>query len=113
MADPICRWRNTSIKQVSEFTQILPHCPMRKDAARAFVEKQWHEWDGGNDFSEHLISWQPNLACIMRMIRCSILVLTIYFPLMRLADTLRDGYAVITFPTPILEVFIMMDNLLF
>ncbi|WP_395765846.1 McrB family protein [Alistipes communis] len=50
MADPICRWRNTSIKQVSEFTQILPHCPMRKDAARAFVEKQWHEWDGGNDF---------------------------------------------------------------
>ena len=50
MADPICRWRNTSIKQVSEFTQILPHCPMRKDTARAFVEKQWHEWDGGNDF---------------------------------------------------------------
>lgn len=50
MADPICRWRNTSIKQVSEFTQILPHSPMRKDAARAFVEKQWHEWDGGNDF---------------------------------------------------------------
>lgn len=50
MADPICRWRNTSIKQVSEFTQVLPHCPMRKDAARAFVEKQWHEWDGGNDF---------------------------------------------------------------
>lgn len=50
MSDPICRWRNTSIKQVSEFTQVLPHCPMRKDAARAFVEKQWHEWDGGNDF---------------------------------------------------------------
>lgn len=50
MADPICRWRNTSIKQVSEFTQVLPHSPMRKDAARAFVEKQWHEWDGGNDF---------------------------------------------------------------
>ena len=50
MADPICRWRNTSIKQVSEFTQILPHCPMRKDDARVLVEKQWHEWDGGNDF---------------------------------------------------------------
>lgn len=50
MADPICRWRNTSIKQVSEFTQVLPHCPMRKDDARALVEKQWHEWDGGNDF---------------------------------------------------------------
>ena len=50
MADPICRWRNTSIKQVSEFTQVLPHCPMRKDEARALVEKQWHEWDGGNDF---------------------------------------------------------------
>ncbi len=50
MADPICRWRNTSIKQVSEFTQVLPHYPMRKDDARVFVEKQWHEWDGGNDF---------------------------------------------------------------
>ncbi|WP_241160048.1 hypothetical protein [Parabacteroides sp. ZJ-118] len=50
MADPICRWRNTSIKQVSEFTQVLPHYPMRKEDARAFVEKQWHEWDGGNDF---------------------------------------------------------------
>lgn len=50
MADPICRWRNTSIKQVSEFTQVLPHHPMRKDAARDLVEKQWHEWDGGNDF---------------------------------------------------------------
>ena len=50
MADPICRWRNTSIKQVSEFTQVLPHYPMQKNAARALVEKQWHEWDGGNDF---------------------------------------------------------------
>ena len=50
MADPICRWRNTSIKQVSEFTQVLPHYPMPKNAARALVEKQWHEWDGGNDF---------------------------------------------------------------
>lgn len=50
MADPICRWRNTSIKQLSEFTQVLPHYPMPKDEARALVEKQWHEWDGGNDF---------------------------------------------------------------
>lgn len=50
MADPICRWRNTSIKQVTEFTQVLPHCPMPKDTARVLVEKQWHEWDGGNDF---------------------------------------------------------------
>lgn len=50
MADPICRWRNTSIKQVSEFTQVLPHYPMHKNDARKFVEKQWHEWDGGNEF---------------------------------------------------------------
>lgn len=50
MADPICRWRNTSIKQVAEFTQVLPHAPMPKDKAREFVEQQWHEWDGGNDF---------------------------------------------------------------
>lgn len=50
MADPICRWRNTSIKQVSEFTQVLPHYPMPKNAARALVEKQWNEWNGGNDF---------------------------------------------------------------
>lgn len=50
MADPICRWRNTSIKQVSEFTQVLPHYPMRKDDARLLVEKQWREWSGGDDF---------------------------------------------------------------
>ncbi len=50
MADPICRWRNTSIKQVAEFTQILPHKVMPKEEAHKIIESNWNKWDGGKDF---------------------------------------------------------------
>jgi hypothetical protein len=41
MADPICRWRNPSVKQVLEFSSVLPIAKMRKDEARTLVEKRW------------------------------------------------------------------------
>ncbi len=50
MADPICRWRNTTVKQVCEFTQILPHETLPKNEARELIEKKWNQWDGGNNF---------------------------------------------------------------
>lgn len=50
MADPICRWRNVTIKQVCEFTAILPHSKMKKDAAREYVNNHWKMWDGSHNF---------------------------------------------------------------
>lgn len=50
MADPICRWRNVTIKQVCEFTAILPYFIMKKDAAREYVNNHWKMWDGSQNF---------------------------------------------------------------
>lgn len=49
MADPICRWRNSSIKQVVEFNILLPLFPCTKKEARAVVEHRWAVF-GGKDF---------------------------------------------------------------
>lgn len=49
MADPICRWRNSSIKQVVEFNILLPLSPCTKKEARAVVEHGWAVF-GGKDF---------------------------------------------------------------
>jgi hypothetical protein len=45
MADPICRWRNATVKQVCEFNQILPNIKMERNEARSLVEKRWQLWD--------------------------------------------------------------------
>lgn len=49
MADPICRWRNSSIKQVVEFNTLLPLSSCDKKSARDLVEKRWAIL-GGKDF---------------------------------------------------------------
>lgn len=41
MADPICRWRNPSVKQVVEFNGLFPFCAMERNQARSLVEKRW------------------------------------------------------------------------
>ena len=41
MADPICRWRNSSVKQVVEFNGLFPFCAMERNQARSLVEKRW------------------------------------------------------------------------
>lgn len=50
MADPICRWRNSTVKQVCEFNQILPKNTMLKTAARALIERNLKLWDGSDNF---------------------------------------------------------------
>ncbi len=40
MADPICRWRNPSVKQVVEFNGLFPLNVTNRDNARALVEKR-------------------------------------------------------------------------
>ena len=42
MADPICRWRNSSIKQIMEFNTLFPLCNTNKEVARELVEKRWN-----------------------------------------------------------------------
>lgn len=49
MADPICRWRNSSIKQIMEFNTLFPLCKTNKKVARELVEKRWNIL-GGADF---------------------------------------------------------------
>ena len=49
MADPICRWRNSSIKQVMEFNSILPLSKVSKEEARTLIDKRW-ELMGYKDF---------------------------------------------------------------
>ena len=49
MADPICRWRNSSIKQVVEFNILLPLSSCTKVEAREVVEHRWNVF-GGKDF---------------------------------------------------------------
>lgn len=50
MADPICRWRNSTVKQVCEFSQILPMRVMSKIDAHKLIDDFWFRWDGGNNF---------------------------------------------------------------
>ena len=50
MADPICRWRNASVKQLCEFNQLLPLVDMEKANARRYVEERYFLWSEGKDF---------------------------------------------------------------
>jgi len=49
MADPICRWRNPSIKQVLEFNSLFPFQKADKALVRKTVERRWSLL-GGKDF---------------------------------------------------------------
>ena len=49
MADPICRWRNSSIKQVIEFNSLFPLQKAEKMSVRNVVEHRWSLL-GGKDF---------------------------------------------------------------
>ena len=49
MADPICRWRNSSIKQVMEFNALFPFRPTERFTVRRIVEERWSML-GGKDF---------------------------------------------------------------
>lgn len=51
MADPICRWRNSSVKQLIEFNSIFPLTPTEKSKARALVERNWQLFGGSNFFT--------------------------------------------------------------
>jgi len=51
MADPICRWRNSSIKQVLEFNSLIPLSIMNKSDARELVENRWKVLGGSNFFT--------------------------------------------------------------
>ena len=51
MADPICRWRNSSIKQLIEFNSIFPLLPTEKSQGRDYVEKNWRLFGGNNFFT--------------------------------------------------------------
>lgn len=50
MADPICRWRNATIKQICEFNQLLPKKVMEKKFGRDLIERHYILWDGSNNF---------------------------------------------------------------
>ena len=49
MADPICRWRNSSLKQLNEFNLLFPLKPISKTEGRAIVAHNWSLL-GGSDF---------------------------------------------------------------
>ena len=49
MADPICRWRNSSVKQVTEFNLLFPLIPIERQKGREIVEHNW-ALIGGKDF---------------------------------------------------------------
>lgn len=51
MADPICRWRNPSVKQVVEFNGLFPLDAMKRELARSFVEKRWNIIGGSSFFT--------------------------------------------------------------
>lgn len=50
MADPICRWRNATVKQVCEFNQLLPKHTISKEQGRSLIEQRSMMWDGSNMF---------------------------------------------------------------
>lgn len=49
MADPICRWRNSSVKQLLEFNSLFPLKSEQRAQARNIVEGRWKIL-GGKDF---------------------------------------------------------------
>ena len=49
MADPICRWRNSSVKQAIEFNLLFPLKPTERLEGREIVNSNW-ELLGGKDF---------------------------------------------------------------
>ena len=49
MADPICRWRNSSVKQAIEFNLLFPLKPTEKNEGRDIVNRKWAML-GGKDF---------------------------------------------------------------
>lgn len=51
MADPICRWRNSSLKQIMEFNSIFPLTSIEKTEGRKIVEKNWALLDGSSFFT--------------------------------------------------------------
>ena len=51
MADPICRWRNSSVKQVCEFNLLFPFQVTEKSKGRVIVEKNWALLDGKDFFT--------------------------------------------------------------
>ena len=51
MADPICRWRNSSLKQVMEFNSLFPTAPVDKVFGRDVVNKNWALLDGSDFFT--------------------------------------------------------------
>lgn len=51
MADPICRWRNSSLKQVMEFNSLFPTAPVDKVFGRDVVNKNWSLLDGSDFFT--------------------------------------------------------------
>lgn len=51
MADPICRWRNSSLKQIIEFNSLFPLCSLEKNEGRRIVEKNWALLGGSSFFT--------------------------------------------------------------
>lgn len=51
MADPICRWRNSSLKQVMEFNSLFPTAPVDKVFGRDVVNKNWALLDSSDFFT--------------------------------------------------------------
>lgn len=51
MADPICRWRNSSLKQVMEFNSLFPTSPVEKSKGRDVVNRNWTLLDGSDFFT--------------------------------------------------------------
>lgn len=51
MADILCRWRNSSVKQALEFSSIFPGHTMSKDEGRIIVENRWNTIGGSNFFT--------------------------------------------------------------
>lgn len=51
MADPICRWRNSSLKQIMEFNSLFPLCSIEKNEGRRIIEKNWALLDGSSFFT--------------------------------------------------------------
>jgi len=51
MADPICRWRNSSIKQVCEFNLLFPFHKIEISKGRDIVVKNWAKMDGKDFFT--------------------------------------------------------------
>ena len=51
MADPICRWRNTSVKQAIEYNSLFPLNKSEKKAARSLVENRWRILGGDSFFT--------------------------------------------------------------